>query len=114
MTDDFNDDETAALADDARKARLEDGLTAVERELISGRIAPEDLPPVRLDPTLWTPPVIQVKPTLRQADPAYAAYRDADRRFRRAFGRLGSAGGRRQQMRAAHALAHVVTNKENS
>lgn len=70
--------------------------------------------PVRLDPDLWAPPVLRAKPSLRDIDPAYAAYREADKPFRRAFGRRGSGGGRRQQMRTAHALAHIVTNKEDS
>lgn len=76
-----------------------------ERELQAARAA------IRLDPEAWRPPVLHEPP---RRDPVYRAYREADRRFRRAFGRQGSAGGRRQQMRSAHGLAHFVESREQS
>lgn len=49
-----------------------------ERELEAARAAP------RLDPILWAPPFAPVKP---EPDPMYKAYRNANRAYRRAFGR---------------------------
>lgn len=80
-----------------------------ERELAAARAS------IRLDPEAWQPPVLEEAPRrLTRRDPVYRAYREADRRFRRAFGRTGSTGGRRAQHRAAHALAHMVASPEQS
>jgi hypothetical protein len=43
--------------------------------------------PPRLDPMSWAPPIVMAKSSRRKLDPEYDAYRNANRVFRRAFGR---------------------------